>query len=68
MLTNWERGFEDTEIAIGERLLVVLVAVAIVIAGVLLWLPFAATRKRQGAARVRGRWRFFVYFASLGLG
>ncbi len=68
VLTNWERGLEDTEIAIGERLLVVLVAVAIVIAGVLLWLPFAATRKRQGMARVRGRWRFFVYFASLGLG
>ena len=68
VLTNWDRSFEDTEIAIGERLLVVLLAVAVVIAGVLLWLPFAVTRKRQGVARVPGRWRFFVYFASLGLG
>jgi spermidine synthase len=68
VLTNWERSYEDSEIAIGERLLIVLVAVATVIAAVLLWLPFAVTRRRRAAAPVRSRWRFFVYFASLGLG
>ena len=47
VLTNWERTFEDSEIAIGERLLVVLLAIAMVIAGVLLWLPFVVTRKRR---------------------
>ncbi|CAN5738941.1 MAG: hypothetical protein ACR2HP_07995 [Ilumatobacteraceae bacterium] len=69
VLTNWERSYEDSEIAIGERLLVVLVVVAAVVAAVLLWLPFAVTRRRGPAVvPVRGRWRFFVYFASLGLG
>jgi len=69
VLTNWERSYEDSEIAIGERLLVVLIGVAIVVAAVMLWLPFALTKRRQGAtAPVHGRWRFFVYFASLGLG
>jgi MFS family permease len=34
-----------------------------------LWLPFALTRRRDGGSpAVHGRWRFFVYFASLGLG
>ncbi|MGI9051141.1 MAG: hypothetical protein ACR2HQ_00575 [Ilumatobacteraceae bacterium] len=69
VLTNWERSFEDSEIAIGERLLVVLIGVAIVVAAVMLWLPFAVTkRRRRDAAPVHGRWRFFAYFASLGLG
>jgi hypothetical protein len=67
VLTDWERSFEDTEIAIGERLLLVLIMLGSVVAAVLLWLPFAVTR-RHAAAAVPGRWRFFVYFASLGLG
>lgn len=66
VLTNWERRYEDSEIAIGERLLLVLIMIGAVVAAVLLWLPFAVTRGR--AAAVAGRWRFCVYFASLGLG
>lgn len=71
VLTNWERTYEDSEIAIGERLLVVVMGVATLVAAVLLWLPFALTRRRDGAAAVgrgRGRGRFFAYFAALGLG
>jgi Spermine/spermidine synthase domain len=69
VLTDWSRGFEDNEIAIGERLLVVLVAVAALVAALFLWLPFAVTRRRgDGVAPVVGRWRLFVYFAALGLG
>ena len=37
-----------------------------VVAGVLLWLPFAVTR--DAPPGVPGRCRLFVYFASLGLG
>ncbi len=69
VLTDWHRGFEDNEIAIGERLLVVLVGVAAVVAAMFLWLPFAITRRRNGGAnRVPGRWKLFTYFAALGLG
>jgi len=69
VLTDWSRSFEDNEIAIGERLLVVLVGVATLVAALFLWLPFALTRRRAGAAApVAGRWRLFVYFAALGLG
>ena len=69
VLTDWHRGFEDNEIAIGERLLVVLVGVAALVAALFLWLPFAVTRRRNGGgARVAGRWRLFTYFAALGLG
>jgi len=68
VLTNWDRSYQDSEIAIGERLLLVLVGVAAVTAAVLLWMPFVVTRRGRGAVPVRGRWRFFVYFASLGLG
>ncbi|MFZ4718082.1 MAG: hypothetical protein ACOYMR_01570 [Ilumatobacteraceae bacterium] len=69
VLTDWHRGFEDNEIAIGERLLVVLVGIAAVVAALFLWLPFAITRRRSGGgAQVPGRWRLFVYFAVLGLG
>jgi Spermine/spermidine synthase domain len=66
VLTDWQRSFEDAEIAIGERLIVVLVALAAVIAAVLLWLPFAV--RRSGRASFPGRLRLFVYFAALGLG
>ena len=69
VLTNWERSYEDSEIAIGERLLLVLLAVATIVAAVLLWLPFALTRRRDtGRAPPPHRGRFFVYFAALGLG
>ncbi len=69
VLTDWSRSFEDNEIAIGERLLVVLVGVATLVAAIFLWLPFALTRRRAGASsKVAGRWRLFVYFAALGLG
>jgi hypothetical protein len=64
---DWDRSFEDSEIAIGERLLLVLLGISAVVAAVMLWLPFAATR-HDGGATVRSRKRFFVYFASLGLG
>ena len=68
VLTDWSRSFEDNEIAIGERLLVVLVAVAAVVAALFLWLPFGLTHRRGGAVKVRGRGRLFGYFAALGLG
>lgn len=68
VLTDWSRDFEDNEIAIGERLLLVLVTVGTVVAGVFLWLPFGLTRRRGEAVKVRGRGRLFGYFAALGLG
>ncbi len=67
VLRNPQRDFQDAEIAIGERLLLVLLLMAAVVAAVLLWLPFAVTRRRSGGSRVAGRWRVFVYFASIGL-
>jgi len=69
VLTDWERSYEDSEIAIGERLLLVLLGVGTIVAATLLWLPFAVTRRRgERTSVVHGRWRFFVYFAALGLG
>ncbi len=68
VLTDWSRDFEDNDIAIGERLLVVLVGVSVVIAATFLWLPFGLTRRRGEAVKVRGRARLFGYFAALGLG
>jgi hypothetical protein len=70
VLTDWERSFQGNEIAIGERLILVLVLLAAVIAAVLLWLPFAVTRRRCGQSRhgLPGRMRLFVYFAAIGLG
>ena len=70
VLTNFGRGMEDSEIAIGERLLVMLLVVAVFVAAILLALPFLATRK-TGAdrpPRVLQRGRLLVYFAALGLG
>ena len=70
LVGDWSRSYDDTEIAIGERLLMVLIIIAFVVASAFLWLPFALTRRR-GAARPRrvdGRGRMFVYFASIGLG
>jgi hypothetical protein len=70
VLTNFSRGMEDSEIAIGERLLLMLLFVAILVAAVLLWLPFLVSRRavddRPGG--VPDRWRLLVYFAALGLG
>ncbi|MFM7686905.1 MAG: hypothetical protein ACKPDI_13420 [Actinomycetota bacterium] len=68
VLGDWTRTFEDNEIAIGERLLLVLVGVACVVAALFLWLPFGLTRRRGQPVKVRGRWMLFVYFACLGLG
>ncbi len=68
VVTDFARTYEDTEIAIGERLLVVLVGVATLVAALFLWLPFALTRRRDGTAKVAGRARLFGYFAALGLG
>ncbi len=69
---DWSRSYEDTEIAIGERLLMVLISVAVFVAALFLWLPFLLTRRRRatgGAGEaVRGRGRMFAYFASIGLG
>lgn len=69
VITDWSRGIEDTEIAIGERLLVVLLLIALVVAGAMLWLPFAITRAAAIRLPVNGmRSRLFCYFAALGLG
>ncbi len=69
---DWSRSFEDTEIAIGERLLLVLIAIAVFVAGLFLWLPFLLTRRKRNGTEehppVRGRGRMFAYFASIGLG
>lgn len=70
VLTNFSRGMEDNEIAIGERLLLMLLVVAVIVAAILLALPFLVTRK-SGAdrpPRVVDRWRLLVYFAALGFG
>ena len=56
VITDWQRSFLDAEIAIGERLLVVLVVLVAVVAFVLLWLPFLVTRRRAGS-RCRERAR-----------
>jgi hypothetical protein len=71
VLSERHRTFQDSDIAIGERLLVVLVGIASVVAALFLWLPFGVSRRRSrgvGAPKVRGRGRLFVYFAALGLG
>lgn len=70
VVTNFGRGIEDSEIAIGERLLLMLLVVAVVVAAILLWLPFAVSRRRgaERPAAVPDRWRLVVYFAAIGLG
>jgi hypothetical protein len=68
VLTDWERSFQGNEVAIGERLILVLVLLAAVIAAVLLWLPFAISRRRAGVEVPSGRLPLFVYFAAIGLG
>jgi len=70
LVGDWSRSYDDTEIAIGERLLMVLIMIAVVVASAFLWLPFALTRRRGAdrPPRVPGRGRIFVYFASIGLG
>ncbi|HZB41770.1 MAG TPA: hypothetical protein VE487_12440, partial [Ilumatobacter sp.] len=70
VLTNFSRGMEDSEIAIGERLLLMLLVVAVIVAAILLALPFLATRRSgfERPAPVPQRWRLLVYFAALGLG
>jgi hypothetical protein len=67
---DWSRSYDDTEIAIGERLLMVLILIAFVVASAFLWLPFALTRRRGGdrPRHVAGRGRMFLYFAAIGLG
>ena len=70
VIGDWSRSYDDTEIAIGERLLTVLIIVAFLVASAFLWLPFALTRRR-GSERPRpvaGRGQMFVFFAAIGLG
>jgi len=67
VLFDWSRGIEDSEIAIGERLLLVLLFISIVVAAALLWIPFAVT-KRRVAEPAPPRRGLLVYFAALGLG
>jgi hypothetical protein len=70
VLTNWERGIEDTEIAIGERLLLVLFIIGSIVAGLLRWLPFAITRRRGGeaAAAAPGRAALFTLLIATAVG
>lgn len=70
VLTDFSRGMEDSEIAIGERLLLMLLFVAIVVSAVLLFGPFAFGRRgsSDGPTTVPQRWRLLAYFAALGLG
>jgi hypothetical protein len=57
---------QDLEIAIGERVLVLLLAVAALMAAVFLLLPFLAIRETFAAMPRKGL--SFVYFGALGLG
>lgn len=68
VVTDFDRSYEDSEIAIGERLLVVLLGVATLVAAAFLWLPFGLTRRRGETTKVAGRAGLFGYFAALGLG
>lgn len=70
VVRNFERSYEGSEIAIGERLIVALVATAALVALVLLGLPFVVGRSRAGADAIGPRRRvgLLVYFAALGFG
>jgi spermidine synthase len=76
VLSERHRTFQDSDIAIGERLLVVLVGIASIVAALFLWLPFGVSRRRsrgsassnEASPKVQGRARLFAYFAALGLG
>lgn len=69
VLSQFQRNYEDSEIAIGERLIVSLLVIAAVVAAITLFVPFAVSRRRGGERlALRGKWRYFVYFACLGLG
>lgn len=69
VLTDWDRTYDGDEIAIGERLLLVLVGLAAVVAAILLWLPFLLTRRRaEASVPTTVRVRTFLYFGALGLG
>lgn len=73
VVTNWERTYQDSEIAIGERLLLVLVLVGVLVAAVSLWLPFGLTRRRhgdrtEGVIKRSSRIGLGAYFGLLGAG
>lgn len=69
VLSEFQRNYEDSEIAIGERLIVSLLIVAAIVAAITLFVPFAISRRRGGERlTIHGKWRYFVYFACLGLG
>lgn len=63
----FSRNYSDSEIAIGERLLLMLVLIATITAALFLWLPFGLAR-RKSTVKVRGKARLFLYFAPIGLG
>jgi len=72
VVSDWDLAdWGDPEIAVGERLLIVLLLIAVSIAAILLFVPFLLTRRRNTpglATRLPGRAQFFVYFTALGLG
>jgi hypothetical protein len=66
VITDFSRGLEDSEVAIGERLILMLLVVSALVALALLAIPFLWSRST--ATPVPGRWRLFAYFAALGFG
>jgi hypothetical protein len=67
VISDFGRGLDDTEIAIGERLILMLLAAALIVAGLLLWAPFRLFGgDREGPPP--GRWRLTTYFGMLGFG
>ena len=52
----------------GYFVLVVLFLLALFASAVLILLPLVVSREKKGASHLTHRWRFFIYFALLGLG
>lgn len=70
VVKNFDRTFEEYEIAIGERLIIALVVTAALVALLLLGLPFMVGRSRSAADAIGRRKRagLLIYFAALGFG
>ncbi len=56
----------NVEIAVGERVLLLLLGIAVLLAAVFLLLPFLAIRRTW--AQLPGKWRSARYFAGIGFG